>query len=309
MKRIFAPKYRSAWLVGALVLVIAIAMAFAPVRVWANNFLSLFRVEQVTVIQVDPEQIAAQLENSSVDFESLLSDDLKFEGSQETIQVATASEAAAQAGFPVRLPSTAEENLEMEVVKGGKMTFEIDLPRIQALLEAIGRPDLVLPEALDGATVTLDIPPSVSARWGSCLVDLKASRPEGFDPDDPRSFPTPDCTSLIQMPSPTVVAPPGVDINQLGEVYLQLLGMSREEAASFAANIDWATTFVLPLPRYDVSYRTVNMDGVEATVIQDARGGQHGDYAMVIWIKDGILYALSGPGDVASAIELGNSLK
>jgi hypothetical protein len=309
MKRIFAPRYRTGWVIGVMALLIAVAMAFAPVRTWANNFLSLFRVEQVTVIEVDPVQLAAQMENASVDLESLLSTNLTFEGSKETIQVASADEAAVKAGFPIRLPSAAGGSPELEVVMGGKMTFDIDLPRIQALLQAIGRQDLVLPKALDGATVTLTIPPVVNARWGDCRFDMEAARQEGYDPDNPRTFPTPDCSSLIQMPSPTIVAPPGVDINQLGEIYLQLLGMSQEEASDYAANIDWTSTFVLPLPRYDVSYRTVNVDGVEGTLIQDVRSSPHDEYAMIIWIKDGILYALSGPGDVVSALEAGNSMK
>lgn len=309
MKRIFSPKYRAAWVAGAVVLLIVAAMAFAPVRVWANNFLSLFRVEQVMVIEVDPDQLAAQLENSSVNLESLISDNLTFEGSEEAIQVDSVEDAASAAGFPIRMPSEKDGELELEVVPGGKMTFEIDLPRIQALLQAIGRPDLELPGVLDGTKVTLTIPSAVNARWGNCEFDKESLQQEGFDPDDLNTYPTPDCTSLYQMPSPTIVAPPGVDINQMGEVYLQLLGMSQEEAASYAATIDWASTFVLPIPRYDATYRTINVDGVQGTIIQDARSSYNDSYALLIWVKDGMLYALSGPGDAASVLEIANSMK
>ena len=81
--------------------------------------------------------------------------------------------------------------------------------------------------------------------------------------------------------------------------------MSPEEAASFAENVDWTTTLVVPVPRYGTTYQEVVVDGVTGALIQQA-----GDFEyMLFWVKDGMVYALNGPGNAQMALEIGNSLK
>jgi hypothetical protein len=112
----------------------------------------------------------------------------------------------------------------------------------------------------------------------------------------------------MQMPSPTITAPPGLDIPKIGEAYLQLMGMSPEEAASFAQTVDWSTTLVIPIPRYGTTYREVPIDGVNGTLIVQESEDRADQYLMV-WVKDGILYSITGPGDGSSALRLANSLE
>jgi hypothetical protein len=95
-----------------------------------------------------------------------------------------------------------------------------------------------------------------------------------------------------------------LDVQQLGAAYLQFLGMSAEEAQHFAGNIDWASTFVIPLPSGEATYREVPVDGVTGTLIQHG-SGQY----LLVWIKDGIVYGLSGAGDSSVAVGLADSLQ
>jgi hypothetical protein len=81
--------------------------------------------------------------------------------------------------------------------------------------------------------------------------------------------------------------------------------MSPEEAASFAENVDWTTTLVVPVPRYGTNYQEVAVDGVTGALIQQAGDNEY----LLFWVKDGMVYALSGPGDSQAALEIGNSLK
>ena len=50
------------------------------------------------------------------------------------------------------------------------------------------------------------------------------------------------------------------------------------------------------------------MDGVDGTLIQQ-RLNSHAPQYILIWMKDGILYALTGSGSSATALEIAGSLK
>ena len=62
----------------------------------------------------------------------------------------------------------------------------------------------------------------------------------------------------------------------MGEIYLQVLGMTPEEAASYASSVDWTSTFVIPVPRYRAEYQEVQVDGVTGTLIRHRDNGQAG---------------------------------
>jgi hypothetical protein len=152
----------------------------------------------------------------------------------------------------------------------------------------------------------MKIPTSVVAQYGDCNYD---SEPAQIDPDNAPSIePKPDnCTTLAQIPSPEISAPPDIDLANIGEAYLQVLGMSKEEAASFASSVDWTTTFVIPLPRYDADYQEVDINGLPGTLVIE-NGGWANHY-MLLWVKGGVIYGLSGPGDKAAALKIARAIR
>jgi hypothetical protein len=305
-QKIFSRPYRPAWAVGGIVAILAIALLFPQVRAAANSFLGLFRVEQFTVVQVNSGDLPKQLGSTS-SFENLLSEDVTMEELGEPQEVAGATEASNLAGIPVRLPSEVTGDLKLEVQPGAKATFLIDLPRVRAVLDEIGRNDIVLPDEINGATVDVELPASVVASYGICDQTSDAAREAGADPDEPSSLRA-FCTTLVQMVSPTVSAPPGLDVAGLGQAFLQLMGMSAEEAAQFSQQVDWTTTLVIPLPRYGTTYEDVVVDGVPGTLIHQSMEENAPEF-LLIWVKDDIIYALTGPGDGAQALEIAASLK
>jgi hypothetical protein len=299
-------RLRPLWVGLAIVAVLAIALAFPQVRAAANNFLGLFRVQQIAVVQFDPQTMQMS-DTTSAQIESVLSEDVTFEEIGEFQKVASPEEAEALAGFDVRLPESIVPS-GLEVQPGGQATFAIDLPRLQALLDAIGKSDIELPGELQGQPVTLNMPMAVTANLENCKIEEPVV-PEGQEPGAFPAAPWQDaCIMLIQMPSPSINAPQELDVTRLGQAYLQLLGMSESDAAQYASTVDWTTTFVLPLPGYDASYRELPVDGVQGTLIQMAYDPEFGSYTL-LWVKNGILYALTGAGDPARGLELANSLK
>jgi len=300
-------RYRPALIAAGLVLVLAVSMVFTPLRAIANSFLGLFRVQQLQVVEVNPGDLPQQLGNS-YQLEYFISNDVNIQQQGEDLTVVNAEEASTLAGIPVRLPPGMNGAQHLVVTAPAQISFTVNLALAQAVLDEIGRGDISLPDEIDGAQVTVNLPSLVSASYGDCSTGEPGSYPEGYDPDDPILARTPNCTSLVQMPSPQVNAPEGLDLAQLGQAYLQLLGMAPQEAAQYSANIDWATTLVVPIPVYEASYREITVDGVRGTLIL---GDQQdfGQQYMLIWIKDGIVYVLTGPGDASTAVRLGNSIR
>ena len=228
-----------------------------------------------------------------------MSDAVQFEPAGEIQEVDSAALASQLAGFPVRLTEGLETTPKFTVQPGGTATMTVDLELVRAVLKDLERPDIELPDELDGAQVVVTVPAGVGASYGNCPI-----LEEGIELDAPQGKPVKwDCTVLLQMPSPTISAPPGLDIEQIGEAYLQLLGMSPEEAASFASNVDWTTTFVIPIPRYGVEYSEVTVDGVTGLLVENYEG------ASLLWVKDGVIYSLSGVDNAEKALELANQLK
>jgi hypothetical protein len=98
-------------------------------------------------------------------------------------------------------------------------------------------------------------------------------------------------------------------VAQLAEIGLQFTGMSPEEAHAFSQTVDWTSTLVVPIPRNGHAYEQVSVDGVTGNLIY--RAGDDGVPARytVLWVRDGILYALSGFGAPSEAVSLANTLQ
>ena len=56
-RKLFSRRYRPAWVLVALVLALAVAFTFQPVRTLANDLLSLFRVRKIQFVEVNPANV------------------------------------------------------------------------------------------------------------------------------------------------------------------------------------------------------------------------------------------------------------
>lgn len=307
-RNLFARRYRPAWVAVALVLALAIAFSFAPVRALAGNLLALFRVQKIEFVEVDPERWPDEdtLEAAARQFESVMQDQVSITVDGEP-QVVDEDTVRSLSTFPVRLPSALEDESHITLRPGVHATMQVDLPRIRALLTELGYGDTELPDSLDGADISVDFHSTVIAAYGAC----EPGNEEWAEAQGPTDFEG-DCTVLTQMPSPSVSAPSELDIDQLGRAYLQLLGMSAEEATRFSQRVNWTTTLVVPVPRspsMNLSYQDVNVDGVVGTFVRPPRRGQDQQEYLLTWVKNDVVYALLGSGTVEDALHIAGSLQ
>ena len=141
------------------------------------------------------------------------------------------------------------------------------------------------------------IPSGVSVGFGTCPppssdgdgLDMGAGSPG-------RRYA--DCVILAEIPSPSVSAPASVDVAQLAQIGLEFTGMTSDQAAAFTSTVDWTSTLVVPIPKNAASYQQITVDGVTGTLIQ--RPADDAPQFVLIWVKDGIIYAIGGLGSNSS---------
>ena len=290
------------------VLLLAATLSFPQTRALADQLLNLFRVQRVTVLPVDftgMEQLNGQGPIGE-QISAILSTSMTVtQKPGKPVSAADAAQASGLAGFPVRLPQGKTPS-RISVTTGAAFTFRIDRAKAQALLDEAGRTDLLLPSSIDGKDVSVSIPVGVSAAYGTCPApsDDTSDGPFGGDGAGRRY---PDCLLLVEIPSPTVSAPAEVNVGQLVQIGLEFTGMSREEAAAYTASVDWTSTLVIPIPKNAATYKQVSVDGVTGTLIQ--RPSDDAPQFSLIWVKDGIIYAIGGLGSNSDqAIQMANSL-
>ena len=311
--RVFSARLAPAWGAVAALALVGAFFSFAPARGWAQKILAMLRVQKIAVVPVDLTTFDGRNDNGAAKMiGQMISDNVVVTMKPGAPQVVDSAEEASQlAGFKVRLFGARADAPRIRVQ--GEQAFHMTLnrDRLQAILQEVGRPDLTLPDSVDGATIAVHIPKTVTALYGHCKDLGSGSKAE---PQPGAEQPAPqgdfsDCAFLAQVPSPTVSVPPNLNLAQIAEAGLQLAGMSAAEARSFSENIDWTSTLVVPLPRRAASYQTVEVDGVPGTLIDlPARGRRPQMAYTLLWVKNGIIYTLGGPGSPEQAVPLAESL-
>ena len=306
MQTMLTARWRPALLGLAAVLLTVALLNFSPVRGAFSAFLGLFRVQQIAVVPVDTTSLSALNNDETLakQIGQLFSDSMtvtKDPGQPQA--VASAAEASRLAGFNVRLSSESATAPQITVQDSAAFNFVVNRSRAQAILDESGRSDLQLPASLDGANISVYVPAGVAAAYGTC-PNISAEDPEEIPWNRLRH-----CTLLAQTPSPTVTTPPELDVTELAMIGLQFTGMTESEARAFSQTVDWTTTLVVPIPRNGHEYSQVTVDGVTGNLIyRVADDGVPPRYTL-LWVKEGIIYAISGFDDPEVGLAIGDSLK
>jgi hypothetical protein len=307
--RILSGRWRFAWAGSFAAAVIVVSLMFPATRSFAQRLLATLRVERVQTVSIDfgPVQPTGVSRQPLEAFAKLLSENAVVTTNEKSSS-ADSREAATQAvGFSVRLLPTRMDTPKFEISGAHAFHLTLDRGRLQEVLDQAGRPDLLLPASIDGATVSVQVPRAVAVQYGAC----KRGEQESTDqtPAAASSSNVNPCLVVIQAPSPTVNVPSDLNIQQLAEIALQLAGWSPVKAREFCQSVDWKSTLVLPIPRAVQSYETVTVHGVRGTLLQFPNPNNQRPSFALIWIENGVIYNLIGHGDPTSAVQLASSLQ
>jgi anti-sigma factor RsiW len=306
-KRAWTELWREAWLGGwkrpawagmAAVCVLVGLLSFAPAKSWGQRILEMLRVQKVAVVPVDLSALS-QLgrDQPARQLTQLISDSVivTMKPGQPTV-AANLDAAAEMAGFHIR--GLDELGAPAKILVNGEAAFHMTLnrDRIEAVLNAVGRSDIQVPQSVDGSTVAVHIPKMASLSYGECKGVGQNRNQTG------------NCLTFFQVPSPTVSVPPGLNIAALAEAGLQVFGMDASEAQAFSQTVDWSSTLVISVPETGGSSRPVPVDGVDGTLVEVAAGGKAPARYSLVWVKSGMVYEIHGQGDANQALTAAGSL-
>ncbi len=303
-------KNRLIWGGAAAVLLAAAFLSIPTMRAAATDLLALFRVQQVAVLPLDPTGLSNFTGDSNLSekLSQVISDSVVQTKAGGDPYIAGSVEEASQAtGFTLRLPANAPADAVLYVQDSSAFEINIDRGKAQAFIDETGRTDIVLPENIDGRQIRVEIPAGMTVSYGYCPRPDEEG--ELIDPDDPTSTGRayPDCIMMVEFPSPVVAAPEDLDLGQLVELGLELYGLNPDEAQQLRESIDWTSTLVIPIPRNASHYEQVYVDGESGVLIQ--RKVDSNPHYLLAWVKDGIIYSISGWGtDSSQALDMANSL-
>jgi hypothetical protein len=275
-------------------LVVAL-MALTPVRGIAAQFLTIFRVQNVTPITVqDVSQPLPDLTKLGD-----MSPNPRDVRPQMT-QVASLSDASSQAGFTVQTPGQLPAGLTsppsvIGVMTGRTVNFTFRAAKVRAYLDANGHKDTPVPPNFDGATLTLHIPTAVSLAYlpaGTSLASIQAAASSAGaagkpDPSAVNRLLNGSGVMLIEAKSPELDAS-GVSADDLRNFLLSLPSIPQETKVQLQAIGDWKTTLPVPAPPGSNMHK-VSVNGAPGVA------GQNGPAHMVLWVKNGIVYGATAP--------------
>jgi hypothetical protein len=298
---------RPVWIVLIMIAVVAVGLSFGPGRNLAQKFMQSLRMQKVQAVNVDLSSFVGPNANRSLQqmFSQMISDKVTVTVNENEQAASDAASASQAAKFQVKLISARKDAPQLTVAGEHAFNLTVDRARLQAIFNEAGRPDLVLPQSIDGAAVAVRLPRSVRAQYGSCPGPPSAAA--NIATPTPASTQYSDCVILNEGPSPEVSIPAGLDLAQLAQIGLELAGMSPIQAHDFLQTVNWKTILGLPVPRSVRSYEAVEVGGVQGTLLNTA--GRRGPTYTLIWVNKGMAYSLTGYGNSGNAAALADSVK
>ena len=213
-------------------------------------------------------------------------------------EVASASEAAQEAGYALRLPATVPASLgndaHYQVTQRARTSFTFD----QAKATVWAREHKValhaLPAGLNGSTYTATLLPVTLVTYGA---PPRTHRSE-------RGARRGTFLAIVQAPVPTVTSS-GASLQTLADWFAAQPGVPPHLVAQIKAIGDPTQTLPIPI-RFDKQTATkIDVDGVQGLAI----GDETGIGSAIVWTKDGKLYAVGGTLQQSAVLALANSLK
>ena len=287
------PVLRVAGYAAALMIAVG-AFALPAVQAAARAFLDMFRVVNLAPVAVQPERINALMTRQDLDLPGMLGEQVQvLKASSAPEPVATAEAAGAKAGMRVRLPAWRPVGLETQRIEvSGDQAFRVtaDVQKLKRVLEAFGISDLAIPNDLDGKSAEVKVPAIVRISYADGQHRVM----------------------LLQGHQPQVSFPAGIDLSQLAEIGLRVLGIQPTEAHRFAQNVDWRTTLMVPVPANVSVFRQVDVQGNTGLLIESVRRNSRGTLPVesrVLWSSGNSVFALVGDMRPQELFEMAQSVQ
>jgi hypothetical protein len=252
------------------VLLAAVLLTGLGVSGVAQSLVRIFEPKQIVAVQVSPSDFAQT--GALLDYGQV-----KWLPEPPKLQPLTdAAAAQAQSGLPVLTPASLPNGVSGPVSYGvvshatGSLTF--DAARLQTSAAKAGVHVSPMPSSIDGSTLVVNGGPALIEVWGLSGTTGAANVP----------------TLVIAQTRVPTVDSNGASTAQLEDYLLSQPGVPPELAAQVRAIKDPSTTLPIPIPKGLATTESVQVNGTSGLLIKAVLG------AGVVWVKNGVIYAVGG---------------
>lgn len=269
--------------IAAVAAAILLALLILPnASAIADQFLSLFRVQQFQPVNIDPRDLASHPLPGIQDFGTwqFSANSLK---SQNNL---TKAQAQRLLTFPIaqpgNLPQGLRNNPAYAVINGGLLTFTFSAAKAHAYLVRNGHGNMAIPANLDGARFTVSVTSGVEMNFENPGKDF----------------------IVIEVPSPTIRATGSASLNELRDFMLSLPNLPPQLVTQLRQIDLNSGTIPIPVPP-QFTAQHVTIHGASGLLLADNTpiGG------IVVWQTHGMIYALGGNyGNATQLLTTANSL-
>jgi hypothetical protein len=223
-------------------------------------------------------------------------------------EAAPSPEAAAKtAGFRPRLLGGRSEPLTITVLGEQHVEGAVNPRQLERLLVQAGNGRAAVPRALDGARVAFAAARGVRVQYGNCPAPAANTIQGQINGPPPPSADNASCVAVSEVPIASVTIPAGLDTASIMELALEVAGMSPNQSRDFRRLFPWPAAAVISPPRGARSYELARVGDTDAMLV--ITGGRRGPTYALVWVRDGIVFTLTGYGSSADAVPLAKSLE
>jgi hypothetical protein len=235
-----------------------------------QSLIRIFEPKQLQVVQVSPSDFPAT--SALLDY-----GDVKWLPEAPKLQqLSDASSAAALSVLPVLTPGSLPKGVSGPVSYGvvshatGSLRF--NAARLRASAAKAGVQVSPMPSSIDGSTLIVNGGPALVEVWGISGANGASGMP----------------TLVIAQTKIPTVDSSGATTAQLEDYLLSQPGVPPELAAQIKAIKDPSTTLPIPIPKGLATTESTKVNGTPAVMIKAVFG------AGVVWVKNGVIYAVGG---------------
>ncbi len=279
---------RSRWIMAAVAAALALLLILPNANVLAQQFFSLFRVQQFQPVTINPQQINRNLILDLANFGDM---QIQSDNSITYPRNPTKAEVEQYTHFsfllPKRLPDGVGNTVHFSIIREEQATFVFNMTKARAYLKKIGDDAIAIPAQLENATYTITLSPGAIANYtNNCLTgDTQGA--------DAAKSDTAQCNassqfSLIEIPAPTIDSTGKASINDLRNFMLSLPHLPTP-VRDLLAHVDVQSgTVPVPMPPQADS-QSVTVQGAQGVLLSDQSLAE----SILLWQTHNMVYVIS----------------
>lgn len=294
---------RTRWIMAAVAAGLALLLILPNANVLAQQFFSLFRVQQFQPVTINPQQFNRNL---VLDLANFGDTQLQSDSSIAYPANPTKAEVEQYTHFsfllPKKLPDGVGNTVHFSIIREEHATFVFNMTKARVYLKKISDDAIAIPAQLENATYTITLSPGAIANYTNCPTG-DAQRAAAAKSN------TAQCNagsqfSLVEIPSPTIDSTGKASINDLRDFMLSLphLPTPVRELLSHV-NVQNGTVPVPMPPQADS--QTVTVQGAQGVLLSDQSLGE----SVLLWQTHNMVYVITAhSGNRTQLLDAANSL-